>query len=180
MTVDAHIHMECLIPQSCVITLTAVKIKSEAAVLYQPWRPILVRNGVKWTQPGSINGATLNRVVEWKILKKSLRTKERWENVLQSCHPFAIQLYRALESAVQIALKEVALVFGGFSCLCRKERKEGRGRELEAFWEAPSKTEPHKGRNFQYKLQITVAPSQTLALTPGEQTTISTSVQVMF
>lgn len=29
---------------------------------------------------------------------------------------------------VQIALKEVALVFGGFSCLCRKGRKEGEER----------------------------------------------------
>lgn len=56
---------------------------------------------------------------------KSPSEQKRWENVLQSCHPFDIQLYRALESAAQIALKEVALVFGGFSCLCRKERKEG-------------------------------------------------------
>lgn len=77
-----------------------------------------------YDENGSIDGSTLNLVVEWKALKKSLRTKERWENVLQSCHPFDIQLYRTLESAVQIALKEVALVFGGFSCLCRKERKE--------------------------------------------------------
>lgn len=77
-----------------------------------------------YDENGSINGATLNQVVEWKALKKSLRTKERRENVLQSCHPFDIQLYRTLESAVQIALKEATLVFGGFSCLCRKEGKE--------------------------------------------------------
>lgn len=112
-----------------------------------------------------MESAALHTVLERKVIRKSLRTKESRDNVPQSCHPFYFQLYRvACRQHSKNSHSSLDVFHVGVG---RKGRKGKRAGGIL------SGTERHRGRNFQYKVQITEAPSQTL-------TTISTSVQVIF